>query len=94
MGIHRADDWRVESLVGFGFCPPTRGACRLYIETLPPLDLVELALLDWRERLGGMALCTVGLNPLPPMDDFQSQPFLYPLFALIYLQERWWRLEG
>ena len=63
-----------------GFAPPTRGLA-VYISKRYPVDLVELVLWIGANGLGEMALCTVGLNPLPPMDDFQSQPFLYPLFC-------------
>ena len=52
-GIHRDNDWRVESLVGFRFAP--QGACR-YISKRYPLDLVELALLDWRMAWGNSSL--------------------------------------
>ena len=52
MGIYWTNDWWLEPLVGSGYCPPTRGFCRLYTETLSPLSLVELALLDWGEWPG------------------------------------------
>ena len=67
MGVRWADDRRFESLVGFGYCSPHKGLA-VICQNATPLVLVKPALLDWGQRLGGMALCAVGLDPLSPVE--------------------------
>lgn len=82
MGIYRPNDRRCKPLVGFGDRPPARGVCCIFTEKVPPLVLVELVLLDWRKCLWRMALRSVGVDPLSPVEFLESHPFLLSLLRL------------
>ena len=81
---------RFESLVGFGIAP-TRGACRLFVKTLPRWSWLNWLFWIGANALGEWLFVQWGLIRYHQWNTFKASLFYVPFFALIYLQEQWWR---
>ena len=77
-----------------GFAPP-QGGLAVYISKRYP----RWTWLNWffwigANGLGEWLFVQWGLIRYHQWTTFKASLFYIPFFALIYLQERWWRLEG